>query len=483
MLIKEIKNIPISSFLGGGSWSLSNLQKITILMGKNGSGKSTLLEVLATTLRTTSSGDEKLLCDNGENEKVVKFEKIVPERGGFYEQDGNVTTSINNDQNFIFEASKGNSQINYRKIVASKLQSFVNQYAFLKSLENKSPYSKVDEIIEYLNGLLPSKYIVKRKIPGNSLAVYGREEGGEIPQPQLSSGEREIFSLAIDILIKIFSAEAENVHLVLLLDEPDVHLHPDLQNKLYQMLIGIVSNNENLQIIIGTHSPVFMAPQENSGIIWMQEGITDMRSEKIPSWANTVILTVGKGMLSPILGGVKTLLVEGPDDYLIWHQAVKSSNGKLKVVPFDCGSKDQIPKYIRLINKLIDSIGERATTGKSIFALRDNDGENVRNQKVGSVRRFSTVCHEIENCILSDEVSTDDQRVKLGVTDLKNTDIKSRMSEITEIILSGSNDWQRKIGSAIGQIYHVGNIEESSSKENSIINYIGKDFLVSLQEE
>ncbi len=147
MLIKEIKNIPISSFLGGGSWSLSNLQKITILMGKNGSGKSTLLEVLATTLRTTSSGDEKLLCDNGENEKVVKFEKIVPERGGFYEQDGNVTTSINNDQNFIFEASKGNSQINptnlANELIASNLIGYMSKIPFLNLIQGHTYFEPI----------------------------------------------------------------------------------------------------------------------------------------------------------------------------------------------------------------------------------------------------------------------------------------------------------------------------------------------------
>lgn len=43
----------------------------------------------------------------------------------------------------------------------------------------------------------------------------------------------------------------------LLLDEPDVHLHPDLQYKLGLFLKEIVSKN-NIKIIIATHSTAFI---------------------------------------------------------------------------------------------------------------------------------------------------------------------------------------------------------------------------------
>jgi predicted ATP-dependent endonuclease of OLD family len=54
------------------------------------------------------------------------------------------------------------------------------------------------------------------------------KDGSEVSEDQVSSGEAELIALAIEVLV--FSRDSRS-NRVLLLDEPDVHLHPDLQQR------------------------------------------------------------------------------------------------------------------------------------------------------------------------------------------------------------------------------------------------------------
>ena len=68
----------------------------------------------------------------------------------------------------------------------------------------------------------------------------------ELKAADISSGESVLISLAIECLIfcKEYVSDKQNI---LLLDEPDVHLHPDLQFKLMQFLQKLVEEGIILQ--------------------------------------------------------------------------------------------------------------------------------------------------------------------------------------------------------------------------------------------
>ncbi|MBY8337992.1 ATP-binding protein [Alteriqipengyuania sp. NZ-12B] len=76
---------------------------------------------------------------------------------------------------------------------------------------------------------------------------------------------------------------------VLLIDEPDIHLHPDVQERLPRLLLTI-ARTKNLKILLTTHSPFIVrgAPAE-ANVTWLAEGevVTDDRS--------TVELALGWG--------------------------------------------------------------------------------------------------------------------------------------------------------------------------------------------
>lgn len=70
--------------------------------------------------------------------------------------------------------------------------------------------------------------------------------GEEIPSYKLSSGEKQMLIILLSVLVQ------NRKPCVLFMDEPEVSLHIEWQ----QRLVGLVRDlNPNVQIILTTHSP------------------------------------------------------------------------------------------------------------------------------------------------------------------------------------------------------------------------------------
>lgn len=73
------------------------------------------------------------------------------------------------------------------------------------------------------------------------------DQMGEILLPhQLSSGEKQMLAILLTVLIE------DNQPYVLFMDEPEVSLHVEWQKRLIDLILDL---NENVQIILTTHSP------------------------------------------------------------------------------------------------------------------------------------------------------------------------------------------------------------------------------------
>src|SRR6185436_17063827 len=74
----------------------------------------------------------------------------------------------------------------------------------------------------------------------------------------LSSGESQLLTLGMDILtiVGIWELDRQQER-ILLIDEPDAHIHPDLQIKFSDFLCHI-EKKFDLQIFVATHSTTLM---------------------------------------------------------------------------------------------------------------------------------------------------------------------------------------------------------------------------------
>jgi predicted ATP-dependent endonuclease of OLD family len=92
--------------------------------------------------------------------------------------------------------------------------------------------------------------LIKTLTPYDSADIVRRFDGFELPIKQAGSGIEMVSSLIfLDTLAKISKSE-----IVLLIDEPELHLHPKLQDKVASFLLGA---SRRTQIFVSTHSPLF----------------------------------------------------------------------------------------------------------------------------------------------------------------------------------------------------------------------------------
>ncbi len=86
-----------------------------------------------------------------------------------------------------------------------------------------------DSVIQKINNLLSNIKIVRTS--RGDFELFTVANNTKVEPDTISSGESELISLAIECLTFEKSCDQAQQNL-LLIDEPDVHLHPDLQVKL-----------------------------------------------------------------------------------------------------------------------------------------------------------------------------------------------------------------------------------------------------------
>ncbi len=125
----------------------------------------------------------------------------------------------------------------------------------VKNLENKGVIVGIAEAISKFNeisgNLLKLKLIDNWKPFTNAFFGTDKENLQSIPLNQLGSGYEMIFSL----IYSYYLSKKGNKKLIVLIDEPELHLHPKLQSDFIELLMEF---SKDSQIILTTHSPLFI---------------------------------------------------------------------------------------------------------------------------------------------------------------------------------------------------------------------------------
>lgn len=92
-----------------------------------------------------------------------------------------------------------------------------------------------------------------RNRKNNTYTIELSKEGRTLTISEVSSGEKEI-------LVLLFAILGLNVRQALvIIDEPELHLHPRLQKRIFSLLERLSKETGN-QFILATHSPTFVSP-------------------------------------------------------------------------------------------------------------------------------------------------------------------------------------------------------------------------------
>lgn len=382
----------------------TELKSINILIGENNSGKSSVLQgihfsLMAEVIRrkngmeTVSENDllylpsSNIIClrhdhpytvstGNNSNLTVYMKEKNDDEddskisieiRKG--RNPGNLSIKTNGSnviRNKMFQGSKlysmyvpGISGIPIKETLVSRavLRSAVARGDANMYIRNIMYYLKIDGKLEELNKYLKAVFQdITIRIPFNpdndiniqvdiGIKTY---EGKNIDVPIEQAGTGMLQILQILAYVLYFEPK------LLLLDEPDEHLHPNNQRILAEVLEKI-SEEKGIQIILCTHSRHLLAALGDSGkIIWMKDG--KIKDENADVNKFEILMDIGAlDKFDEILGGKYQCVYLTEDSNVQMSEILLKHNGieDTLVFPFKrCGNIAMVMMLAEFIHQV-----------------------------------------------------------------------------------------------------------------------------------
>ena len=469
--------------------SIRNLTNLNIILGRNGAGKSRFLRCL----------DKELSKD-----KAYYVRYISPERSGVFRKNGNIETNIENNKDWLSNDRRKNQSAEFKAVSAHLLRNL--EIAYLRRLQD-TPTLRNDfdrnfrtDKLDKINRLLSNISIELDKAEFILRSVLG----SVIPPDQISSGESEVISLASEIMYFFETLEKGKFN-VLLLDEPDVHLHPDLQARLAQFIIEEIECLSaeircSVAIVLATHSTPLVCALATSTYTSIgtkhfevnevsQTVATEQLKKVAPLFGHPLSLSLSQDV---------PLILEGEDDERVWQQAARSARGRIRIFPVLAISVDQQSELETFLGQLMSTLYDSPIA----YSLRDGDGVAVPLKSIGPVQRYRLCCYSIENALLTTDclfvLGTNWEEFKLTaikwcvdnqkhpdvefIRDLVNAPDRLRNTKIKKIrqlicsIAGSKKPWEVIVGQASGAI----DLAKDESDAMSLVAFIGRDAIKAL---
>jgi len=276
----------------------------------------------------------------------------------------------------------------------------------------------------------------------------------------------------IEILLSVFEdVDFEDISIVLL-DEPDSHIHRDIQNRLFETLMSHVTGNEKRQVFISTHNeglirsthPKFLFHLEASDInnyypvathdIWgIKKGFQ-------PSPNIKILESIGSNSGLDILNAIeadKIILVEGKNDAKMLQTLINIKYPILKVIYWSFDGIDEMFSTIQAIKIFFKKIKNKKTLWEKSVLVFDKDKhsesdrvklESAFRQKLG-IKTYIWKSYTLEAVLFSD-LNTCTNLIELSFLNLCNYEanvealkqnihkklfeiVENKQNEITEI--------------------------------------------------
>ena len=246
-----IKQIEIDSLWSGTRHILWDLDpKVNILSGVNGVGKSTMLNKVVRGLIPGGEFPSHLIGGvhikvSPEDARWIRYDHIRSfDRPLMSTEivnkivDASVATELD-WQIYQLQRKYLDYQVNIGNRIIEVLQSG-QEDAAVKAQAISEPKRKFQGMIDSLFSDT-GKQLIRSQ---NDIAFS--QLGERLTPYQLSSGEKQMLVILLTVLIE------DNKPYVLFMDEPEISLHIDWQQRLIDLILEL---NPNVQIILTTHSP------------------------------------------------------------------------------------------------------------------------------------------------------------------------------------------------------------------------------------
>lgn len=200
---------------------------------------------------------------------------------------------------------------------------------------NIPPWDFINKILQENNLSFKFKGIERQDFSPDaniSFQLIKTTTGKDIELQNLSSGEKVI----IGLIIKLFTSSYYNDKLqfpeLIVLDEPDAHLHPEMSKLLLDVLNKTFVQELNIRVIMITHSPSTIALCPDDSIYQLKnEPVTSL--QKIEKNDALELLTNFIPTLSIDYKNHKQIFVESPTD-VYYYQTIFNKLNQKRSYPF-----------------------------------------------------------------------------------------------------------------------------------------------------
>jgi len=404
----KIKSIKAKATLPVQKFEAEELNNMVFLAGPNGIGKSRLIEAILAYFRSPTvspnmhmiiestsqwEGEEwgKQTLDLSDRSDCQKLQQTLQKNRSrrnykssilYYESNRQITnlkplqftweyTDPYEEQigwDFSFNPLSGRAQDTIHSIfkkIQSQKTSIANRAIKLreegKDSMNLSFSDPLDPFRQAFEQLLSPKKLIGVNMQGNSLRISDGDR--EINERALSSGEREVLNIVFDFILRRPS------DCIVFFDEPELHLHPELANKLINTLKTVGEGN---QFIFCTHSAELLSGSLDNTVIFIQPQSLDENQAvavRLEDDTYDALNSIGQS-IGVVSLGKKIVLIEGTKaslDKKTYLQIIKGRFPNLVLVP--CEGKYTIQSF----GHIADTVLNRTIWGVDFYLLSDRD--------------------------------------------------------------------------------------------------------------
>ncbi len=218
---------------------------------------------------------------------------------------------------------------------------------------------------------------------------------GSIDIDDLSSGEKEVFNTFVRF------RQLEPHGSIILFDEADAHLHPDLERRYLACLQTITSGN---QLILTTHSPEMMMAAGTTALYTVLKDPARADNNQLVRVTDSdqlhaalVDLMGSRGLVS---FNQRIIFIEGEEasaDREIYEALYPQSTYHVSFVP--AGGSATVRKTAERVNELLSvSVGFQ-----QYFSIVDGDIDRLEPDPSNGTRLFKLPVYHVENLLLDEE--------------------------------------------------------------------------------
>lgn len=450
-----IKELSIYGFRGFGErqslqFALPNGKVgsgLTIITGANNSGKTTILESIrafnggeaspsfSEGRRNKNAGEHIELIVKDEKEKVYSI-KTVAHGGSTTIKEGEIPSQFYIVQSrraipYEFGHTNWNKKIYMQaaqKLENQRNSSLINFDARLFQIEKKK-----DEFDKLLNQVLGQDFdwTIEQRDSGNYYIkckcqnVMHSSEG-------IGDGIWSIFT----ICAALFDSEPESV---IVIDEPELSVHPALQKKLMRLLL---SYSGRMQIIISTHSPYFIdweAITNGAQLIRVVKEGANSKCYSITEYTRTAFKNLMRDINNPHVLGIEAnealflgdniILVEGQEDVVILNKICKDLKLELNgdFYGWGVGGAPKMGTFLLLFQEL---------GYKHVVAILDGDKKEEAERLKSKFQQYKIITLKTDDIRDKEEKKI---KSKVGITTTKG-EIKPEYVEYAESLIAEINN-------------------------------------------